>query len=93
MTDRGCVSEFQDTLHGVDGDDYSLGAQFGPGHVDAQLVNVSAQKREGQLQLLQTHSLSVKAKTEPLKRRTNVCLLQTSTCFSSSSQSKHVREK
>lgn len=60
-TDRGSVPELEDALHGVDGDDHGLRAQFGPGHVDAQLVDVAAQEGEGQLELLQTH-------TQPISR-------------------------
>lgn len=81
-TDRGSVSELEDALHGVDGDDHGLGGQFGPGNMDAQLVDVSAQEHEGQLELLQTHSLSVREEPTPARLnqtdRTEVTNLQAS---------------
>lgn len=35
VTDLGTILQLEDTLHGVDGDDDRLRAQFGPGYVDA----------------------------------------------------------
>ena len=53
-TNLRSVLQFEDALHCVNGDDHGLGAQFGPGYVDTQLMDVTAQEGKGQFQLLET---------------------------------------
>lgn len=52
MTNLGSILQLEDALHGVDGDDYRLRAQLGPGYMDTQLMDMTTHECKGQLQLL-----------------------------------------